>query len=190
MLVVDFIAGPSVGKSSLALGLASALKMSQLRKPFVCEYLPEFAKKLVWQNRGHELKDRFWSSEQQNQELKLLYNPTTGIDIIIFDGSLILDAVYARWTKDPKIHEIDKLIKARYQSYSTLTIKVERNINIPYEKAGRFQTFQQSKEIDNIIENYIESWNIKTVVAHSSVSEVTRLKELILNRLQEETNVQ
>lgn len=190
MLVVDFIAGPSVGKSSLALGVASALKMSQLNRPLVIEYLPEFAKKLVWQNRGEELKDRFWSSSQQNEELKLLCNPQTGIDIVVFDGSLILDAVYARWTNDPAIQEIDELIKERYKGYPTLTIQVERNTDIPYEETGRFQTFEQSKEIDNIIGHYIEAWDIKPIVAHSSVSEVVRLKEIVLTRFQEGKNVQ
>ena len=181
MLVVDFTAGPGVGKSALALGLTSALKMTD--RPIVVEYLPEFAKGLVWRNRGHELKNRFWSADQQFDELSLLCQPSSKIDVVVFDGSLVLDAVYANWTHDLNTVEIDELVKARYQTYPTLTVNVQRNPNIQYEETGRFQTLEQSHEVDIIVKRYLEMWGIKFIPAYSDFSEVLRLRDIVLNRL-------
>jgi hypothetical protein len=183
MFIVDFIAGPGVGKSSLALGLASALMMTN--RPFVVEYLPEFAKKLVWQNRGELLKNRFWSSTQQIEELDLLCAPLNNIDIVIFDGSLLLDVAYAEWQKDPELAEVERFVKPLYYRNKTITIQVERSPDIPYEATGRFQTREESCEIDKIIDSYREKWKIDVIKAHSSPLEVIRLADII-SRLAEE----
>lgn len=58
--VINFIAGPGAGKTTLACLFFAQLKL----KGYVCEYISEFAKTLVWEENYELLNDQYYVSKK------------------------------------------------------------------------------------------------------------------------------
>jgi hypothetical protein len=85
--IINFISGPSGGKSLFTSALFIELKL----RGYSAEIVPEFAKKLVWEEEFELLNNQYYVS---NQQYKLLKAVNGKIPFIITDGSLLHGIVY------------------------------------------------------------------------------------------------
>lgn len=86
-LVVNLIAAPSSGKSTLMADIFAKLKWMNID----CELVTEFAKDLVWEERTETFKDELYIFAKQNHRL---FRVNGKVDVIITDRPLILTILY------------------------------------------------------------------------------------------------
>ena len=87
-LLINLFAGPSAGKTTAALELTAALK----KKGFNVEYVSEYAKELVLENKTELLKNQVHVTDEQFHRLDRLRN--SGVEIIVTDSPVLLGKVY------------------------------------------------------------------------------------------------
>jgi nicotinamide riboside kinase len=154
-LVVNLIASPSSGKSTLMADIFAKLKWQNID----CEMVSEFAKELVWENRQETFKDELYIFAKQNHRL---FRVNGKVDVIITDRPLILTILYNNKYGD-KSRSLDNLVLEEFNKYNNLNYFVNRVK--PYNPNGRNQTEQESNEIakdiyDILINNNINFKNI------------------------------
>ena len=143
--VINFVSGPSVGKS-----LISALVYAELKvNGYSTEYVQEYAKKLVWLKKWDKLDNQYLVSSKQYELIDVLYRLDT-LDFVVVDGSLLLGAYYNRHyeTNVSNIEKTEEMIFRRNSQFRNIYIYLERNHDVPFEQAGRVQTYTESVKID------------------------------------------
>lgn len=146
LIRINMLGGPGAGKSSTSAWLFSELKA--LNKPI--ELVSEHVKKWVYINRKVEKWDQcyLWS-KQLSAEFVFL----NGGKNIITDSPTLLAPIYARIyypETNMDIH-LKALNLSFEEDYPSLNIFLNRN-NKPYDSSGRWQTHEQAKEIDKLIQ--------------------------------------
>ncbi len=149
-LVVNLIAAPSSGKSTLMADIFAKLKWNNID----CEMVSEFAKELVWENRQETFKDELYIFAKQNHRL---FRVNGKVDAIITDRPLILTMLYNNKYGD-KSKELDDLVLYEFNKYTNLNYFVNRVK--PYNPNGRNQTEQESDEISKDIYDILINNNI------------------------------
>lgn len=136
-IVVNLIAAPSAGKSTLMADIFSKLKWQNID----CEMVTEFAKELVWEDRKETFKDEIYIFAKQSHRL---FRVNGKVDVIITDRPLILTMLYNnKYGKKSK--SLDNLVLEEFNSYDNLNYFIQRNK--PYHQNGRNQTEEESNQI-------------------------------------------
>lgn len=154
-IVINLMGGPGVGKSTFATKLFVMMK----QKGLSCEYVDEFAKGLVWENRNFALQDQLYILGNQNHNL----NRVNGkVNVIITDSPILLSMYYNR--NNPKASQFDfnifdKLVLDCYSHYKNIVLFLKRNFD--YSKEGRRETEEQSIQANEKIKNLLDKQNIK-----------------------------
>ena len=145
MRVINFFAGPGVGKSTTSAGLFYFMKLSRMN----VEIVTEFAKDLVWEERHLCLNDQISIFAQQNRKLERLRNK---VDYAISDSPLLLGLTYA---KDlPNYYQnLDALAIEVFNSYNNLNFFIERVK--PYSTVGRIQDEAGAKKKDEEVKKFL-----------------------------------
>lgn len=138
-VVVNFIGAPGVGKS-----LCAALLFAELKSlHYTCEYVQEYAKSLVWQERFDELNNQWMVSLEQYRMLKAVDGK---VKYIINDSPLLLGAYYNKYNllNVCNIEKTREMIHSKMEEFDNVYILIERNEQFPYEIAGRVQSEDES----------------------------------------------
>ncbi len=147
-LVVNFYAGPSAGKTTAALELTAALK----KEGYNVEYVSEFAKELVLENRLEELQNQEYVTNEQYHRLDRLRN---SVEIIVTDSPVLLGNIYG----ENKISsEYANTIKEYYNSFENFNLMVKRGNS--FQTEGRVHNLEQSMELDKKITDYLRANDI------------------------------
>ena len=92
-LIVNFFAGPGAGKTTCAWEVAAELK----KRNIVTEYVPEYAKELVWDERLDLLDGSFNNQMLLFQEQKRRLDRLVGkVDVVVTDSPLLLSVSYVQ----------------------------------------------------------------------------------------------
>lgn len=170
---INLIAPSGFAKSTCALKLAGELKSQGVS----VEYINEFAKNWLYENRPKptSLDQIFIGATQMYQELRALKHNK----YIITDSALILAAVYAEYySADLDAAQILKDMSIRMeQDYQSLNIILNKP-NFNYSQDGRWQTEEETAEVQNIILKYTLD-HFQTRVANS-YEEVRNIVENII----------
>jgi len=139
MKVINVIAGPGAGKSTLASGLYHEAK----RRGWNVELVTEVAKDLVWEGRTVALSNQAYVFGRQIQRLHRL---SGHVDYVITDSPVLLSAIYA--PEDyPK--EWEQVVVELWKRYNNVVAFLGRG---PwFDDHGRVHSLQQSLEIDRRI---------------------------------------
>lgn len=144
--IVNFISGPSVGKS-----LISALVYAELKlNGYTTEYVQEYAKQLVWLKKWDKLDNQYLVSTKQYSLIKVL-DDIPSIEYVVVDGALVLGLYYNRHYKT-NVSNLDKtedMIMERNNEFKNIYIHLERNPSVEFEQEGRVQTYSESLEVDS-----------------------------------------
>lgn len=135
-LVINLFAGPGAGKTTCAWAIASKLKMLHINT----EYVSEYAKELVWDEKLEELKDQMKVSTVQHNRLKRLYDK---VDVIVTDSPVLLGLYYG----EDKLSEKQRAtISSWHKEVESFNLFIKRGNY--YEQAGRLEDKQTAEEID------------------------------------------
>lgn len=152
-IVINFTGGPGAGKSYMALRVTSNLKARRVS----CEYVPEFAKDLVYEERKGELGDQLYVLAMQNHMLKRVKDK---VDVIVTDCPIILSMYYNEATGSAYTPDIfNDLILDAYKKYDNIVYNIIRNH--PYVREGRYQTEKESDIASAKIKEVLDKNNIK-----------------------------
>jgi nicotinamide riboside kinase len=179
--VINLIAGPSSGKSTLAAIIFAQLKL----KKYNAEYVQEFAKHLVWTENYDTLNNQYYVTKTQYEILNKMNNK---VEFIVTDGPLVHGLYYNRHNKEniSNIEKTEQFILDCNNKFNNINIFINRG-NIEYETAGRLQTEEEAKEIDVIIRHLLRQNSIPYTEFQSSAdpSNIDKIITYILERCTE-----
>lgn len=171
-LVVNFIAAPSAGKSSLMADVFAKLKWKNIDAEMVTEY----AKDLVWEERTQTFKNEIYIFAKQHHRLFRLNNK---VDIIITDRPLILSCYYNRAANGSQL--LDQLVLEEFNKFNNLNFFVNRVK--PYNPNGRNQTEDESNAIGVSLKEMLNENNITYTEITGEPSSADRVVSKILEQL-------
>ena len=143
-ILVSFYSGPGAGKTTLASAVFSQLKMRNINS----EYVPEFAKELVWQENQHILNNQLYVTGTQIKRLNDLRNK---VDVIVTDSPPEIGLFYTEYPviREAVFHEAKRCTGA----FRNLRYMVRRADD--YLTDGRNESREQAVEIDKQVENFL-----------------------------------
>lgn len=154
-VVINLFAGPGAGKTTAAWELASKLK----KLNYITEYVPEYAKELVWDEK-HELLDgtlehqKLLLNEQSHRIKRLLGK----VDFIVTDAPELINLNFLK-CDDPKLsEEYQKMVLQDFNGRTNFNLFIKRGEY--YETAGRVHTLEESINLDNSIQKILKDNNI------------------------------
>ena len=165
-LVVNILGGPGVGKSTIASGVFSVLKMHGLNT----EYVQEFAKDLTWVKDFNTLNIQpFVTAEQYRRQCIL-----SDVDVIITDAALLNGCLYI----DNEEHKT--MIMNLFKEFDTENFVLTRNFQ--YVDKGRNQSENESIAIDKKVLEILDINNIPYTMIHGGYNAVNIIANDILKR--------
>ena len=162
-IVVNLIAGPCAGKSTVTSGVFYKLKMAGVD----CEMALEYAKDRVWEEAFATMNDQIYVFGKQYHRIWRLNGK---VQVIITDSPILLSIYYSKMDSE----YFNNFVVEQFNKFNNMTYVIERNT--VYNQNGRVHTEEQSKEIDKILVNILEYNNIKykTVKNTDAVDIITR----------------
>ena len=147
-VVVNLLAGPGAGKTTCAWAIASELK----KRGIEAEYVSEYAKDLVWDERfdlldGAPEHQKAIYEEQDRRVQRLLGK----VDVVVTDSPSLLSLMYIK-EPDP---DFTKDVLSRFNSQQNFNLFINRGKT--YQQIGRLQTLDESKAIDRSIINFLQT---------------------------------
>lgn len=170
-LIINLIGGPCSGKSTVAAELFARLKKMGVHTELVPEYI----------------KERIYEENQTmpvNQipifgmEYYSIVNKVGKVDCCVHDGSFINNLIY----KKEENPEFDTLVVSEYNKFVNLDFFIKRG-NIEFEDYGRIHNLKQSKELDKIIKETYNKYNLEYIEVESRDA-VDKMIPVILKKLE------
>ena len=150
-VVINAFGGAGAGKTTACLHIAAELK----KRGYVAEYVPEYAKELVW-DKNFELLDGSEKNQRiiLNEQRKRLDRLIGQVDFVVTDAPLLLNGVYLKET-DNKEEYCKKLLED-FNAYNNFNFVVKRD-PANFEQEGRIHTLEESISVDVEVENLLKS---------------------------------
>ena len=168
-LVVNLLAGPGAGKSTMAASVFAALKWMDID----CELALEYAKDLVWEKRHKTFENQVYIfGKQHNRIFRLLGQ----VEVIITDSPLYLTPIY-----DTKNQFLKQLAFYEASKCNNLNILLARKK--AYNPNGRNHNKSQAIEIDQQIRELLTTNNIPFVEAYGDAEGVELVVARVLGSL-------
>lgn len=157
--IINLFAGPGAGKSSIASGLVYKLKKNHIS----CDNPYEFPKLLAWDENYSAIQDQLYVIANQHRGIVKSYGK---VDYIILDSPILLSLVYKTAYKGDTYpsklyrHSFDNMILDIHNQYDNINIFLKRSSDLGYNEKERYQTYNESVELDNKIKNMLDTHNI------------------------------
>ncbi len=150
MLVIDFYGGPGAGKSTLAAGLFAKMKQGG----FAVEYVPEYAKDLVWE--GRSLANQV---QILGKQFHRLWRLKDHVGYVVTDSPIMLCGYYnAISSSQDYLRTLSPLVGELHHKFLHVGFWVDRMK--PYQQYGRVQDETEARRMDDTIRNYLETWRL------------------------------
>lgn len=140
MVVINLFGGPGIGKSTVAAGVFSLLKMHGVS----CELVTEYAKDLVWGEDFDTLSDQMHVTNTQFDRIDKLDGK---VDFVITDSPIIQGSMY---TEDEGIKNYIKTLHDTFDNHNYLIV---RNHN--YDPVGRNETLEEASALDKKVDDLL-----------------------------------
>ncbi len=149
-IVINLLGGPGAGKTTCAWEVAEKLK----KKGYVTEYVSEYAKELVWDDRFELLDGSVDNQESILREQKHRIDRLIGkVDFIVTDAPIILNSIYLEANEITK-KEYEKELVKKFNGYNNFNLFVQRGDK--FEKEGRIHNELESRKIDENLKKLFE----------------------------------
>lgn len=171
-IVISFVGAPGAGKSTAALGLSYELK----KKAKNVEYVQEFAKDLTYNN----LLEKYIPNQSYiiAEQYKKIYDLVEQVDYIVTDAGIEISAFHA--SQESKV--VEDLAWYLRNKTEQITIFIERDEDVKYDKNGRIESEQESQEIGEKLENYLQQNNVNYYKVVGTQNAINKALELIKNK--------
>lgn len=174
--VINLVGAPSSGKSVIASLLFAELKMLH----YSAEYVQEYAKTLIWKEKLDELDNQYTVSMEQ---YKMISAVNGKVDYICLDSPLLIGLYYNRTYKTnvSDVKKTERMILSKMAEFDNIYIFLDRNMEYPYEIAGRIHTEEESKIISEEFIELMEELGIKYRRFVSNKKNINDMLEYILS---------
>lgn len=150
MLVINLYGGPGTGKSTIAAGIFSALKLKGINVELVTEY----AKDKVWDKHEAILDNQIYIFAKQYHRLHRLRDQ---VDVVITDSPILLSSIYNK-DRTALGTKLDELVLEAYKSFDNINYFLTRIRE--YNPKGRVQTEDEAKEVDIKVKELLNNLNM------------------------------
>lgn len=168
-LVVNLFGGPGTGKSTTAAGVFHKLKLAHVN----CEMALEYAKDRVWEGSGHVLDNQLYVFGKQYHRIWRLLGK---VDIVVTDSPLLNSILYYQ-DENPHFPDMVAFEHKRLNNFNVFLQRVK-----PYNPAGRLQTEDKAKELDDRIRGILEAHDEEYFTAPAIETSVDEIVNMALRR--------
>ena len=171
-LIINLIGGPCSGKSTIAAELFARLKKMGVH----CELVPEYIKERIYEENKTMPINQIAIFGMEHYAIS---NKIGKVDVIVHDGSFINNTgdIY-----NPENNpEFDTLIISEYKKFNNLDFFIKRG-NIEFEEYGRIHNLRQSKELDRIIKDTYNKYELKFIEVEARDA-VDKIIPIVLNKI-------
>lgn len=172
MKVINFFGSSGSGKSTQSLKLAAHFKEQKVR----VEYVPEYAKYLVYSKHDRMLMDQFKIFAEQRHHVDILKDHE--VEFAIMDSPLVLGLLYGYKNKTVD-EDFAKVITNEFNKFDNINFFVSRNV--PFDPVGRIETAEGSDNDSVVLKELLNKLNINYV----DIDTTTSIDE-ILNYIKKE----
>lgn len=150
-VVVNLFAGPGAGKTTCAWEIASELK----KRGIEAEYVSEYAKEMVWDNKTEKLDGSLENQrELYKEQLRRVQRLIGRVDVVVTDSPTLLSAMYL---KQPNT-EFQNEMLSDFKKFHNFNLFINRGKT--YQQTGRIHSLDESIKIDNQIKTFLSDNNI------------------------------
>jgi len=139
MKIINLFGGPGVGKSTLAAGVFSLMKLEGKDVELVTEY----AKELVWESVALENLSQLNIFANQYKRIARLDGK---VEYVVTDSPLLLSSIYLTYNMDFD-PALDKVIVHAHRYWETRDFLVKRDPNRRFTEVGRWHNVTESDRI-------------------------------------------
>ena len=164
--VINLFGGPHSGKSTIAYGVASALKLRGISS----ELVTEVAKDKVWDEAYTVLRNQVLIGAEQYHRLWRLKDK---VDVVITDSPIILSVIY---NKQFKHQYFNPFMFELFDEFDNMNIVIERRIKHEYDKTGRIHDELEAIELDKQIRQMLIN---KGIIYNTLPCEEESIKEVL-----------
>ena len=171
MIVLNLFAGPGAGKSTTACLAFAMLKMKGVR----CEYVPEYAKDLTWENRNLPAMQAQILGKQHWRIHRLMGS----VDVAVTDSPVLLSSVYNN----------GRIVSLDYFAIDLHTTIGWENMNYylvrtkKYAQYGRKQSENEAVELDGKVAKMLTDLKIEHHIVPGNKWGAKRIVKDVLERL-------
>jgi len=169
-VVVNLLAGPGAGKSTLAASLFSKLKWCGVE----CELAAEYAKDLVWEKRDKTFENQVYIFGKQHHRIFRLLGQ---VQVVITDSPLFLTPIY----DGEKRKTLKQLVFEETSKCNNLNLFVTRRKD--YIPNGRIHTKSQADRIDGTVKRFLNKNHIPFIPVEGDPDGAEYAKDLVLAKL-------
>lgn len=150
-IIINLFSGPGAGKSTTAAGVFHKLKLAGVN----CELVTEYAKDVVWKENFNTLKNQLYIFAKQHNKI---FHLKDKVKVIVTDSPIILSLVYYDESKVSK--HFSGLVLDEFNDGKFINFNYYLNRVKPYNPKGRFQNENEAKEVDTVVFNMLQKYNI------------------------------
>ena len=175
-ILVNLLGAAGSGKSTLACDVFAKLK----RKGYKCEYVPEYAKNVVYEENYRRLANQLYIFSSQYFSLDHVRDK---VDIVITDSPIVLSIFYNNKHEDKdKLPEriFNQLVLYCHSTFDNLNYFIKRNHE--YKQEGRYQTESQAKHEEVVLENLFDELGVDMTKMFSSDDCVSKIVDAVERR--------
>ncbi len=142
------------------------------------EYVQEYAKTLVWQNRLDELANQYNVTMEQ---YKMINSVNGKVEYICLDSPLLLGIYYNRYHPDnvSNVEKTEKMILDKIKEFDNIYIFIERNKEFPYEIEGRIHNEKESDDISIKLKEILKEFGLPYKSFRSDKSNIKEMLQYI-----------
>ena len=174
--LINLFGGPGIGKSSIASGITYKLKKKHIRvnNPY------EFPKLLAWDKNNEAIKDQLYVFANQHRGIAQSYGK---VDYIVIDSPIMFSLIYKTYYNTGYPAEFygehfNHMIVDLHKRYDNINILLERTDEGKHNDDERYQTLQESLEIDKLCKTILDENNIPyhiVKVGKNTVKDILKL---------------
>ena len=154
---INIFGGPCSGKSTVAAQLFCQLRIQGTEVELIQEYVKDWA----YEERQPKSFDQLYFLAKQIRRESLILD--SGIDHIVTDSPVLMSCVYAFLGQFPGASNLVGLCEHFEAAYPSLNLFLDRG-DLPYKKVGRYQTYEEAKELDGRIRGILDATSTRYVV--------------------------
>lgn len=158
--VINLYGGPGTGKSTSAAFLYYLLKETGTNAELVREYVKDWA----WEDRKINTYDQLYLMGKQIRRESLLYGK---VDYIVTDSPVLLGVYYSQINSPPDVHTgvyhsvLGYYAQAKKDDHCHVHVLLRRSK--PYNRAGRWQTEHEARDIDLKIADLLQRLDMQYI---------------------------
>lgn len=187
--IINLFGGPGIGKSTTAAKIYNELQMAG----YECDLPYEFPKQVAWEDNRSQITDQLFIFAGQHRNIVRSYGK---VDYIILDSPVLLSLVYKNLYNEgfPSMlygNNFDSMALDVFNGYDNINFNIERTMFSEYIREGRFQTYDESIKVDNMVTKVLEDNNIDYIPIKQSkdIGDVIVEHILISNKLEDNPNI-